>query len=946
MPRLQATWAPDRHVFLWSPTTAVDDALDELTERSVGEVVSRVVATAWDRVRREPVRGRDLTLAQAVPLLMAVQADAAVSDSVRAWSLAAKLAVELAARSRVVPTVVDGQARWRALLSDPEDRERASEIARGLPPAARAIPTKAQGPVLLQPADEVVRSFLDAVLDGLHRQDVWPGPSRGWVRELADALRGDRAQFRPQDARQQALPERIAAWSAQADAPRLQVGFGLELPPEGDVLRFPLRLLLHPAGRSDQAIPLREGWQSQGSVHVGEEVFPHPAQAALTALARAATLCPALAPSLDGATPRDLSWTAAEAWAFLDSGRPALEAAGFRVRLPASFERAGRHRIRVQIRLILPEGDSLTLHQPLGCRWEVLVGDQILTGSQFAALATLRQPIVQFHGQWVFLDPVEIARLPDDLTSDTELPAAVALRAALTGEHDGVPVVADARLELLLQALRSPPETPAPPGLAGTLRPYQAEGFSWLATLGALGLGACLADDMGLGKTVQLITHVLHRRTRASQRPSLVVCPTSVLGNWQREIARFAPSLRVLRWHGMNRDGRLDAADVVVTTYGLLVRDPVLLAQAWDVVALDEAQAIKNPDSRRAKAASGLVARHRVALTGTPVENRLDELWSLMHFLMPGLLGRRAAFRRNVAVPVERFGDQEVAQRLKLGVAPFLLRRLKTDPGVIDDLPEKVESRSWCALTAEQRALYEDVMEAHLEEIKSAESSRRRGRILAMLTALKQVCNHPLHYLTKRRSRPNTTLTGRSGKLLRLTEILEAVWDNHDRALVFTQYREMGELLCTHLATLLGEPVEFLHGGLTPNRRDQMVRTFQTDDEAAPVLVISLRAGGTGLNLTRASHVVHYDRWWNPAVEDQATDRAHRIGQHQRVQVHKLVTEGTLEERIDSLLVQKRELAQSVIGSQDPAWVTEYDDNALRSLVALAGESLELSVDE
>ncbi|MCA9567567.1 MAG: DEAD/DEAH box helicase, partial [Myxococcales bacterium] len=497
---------------------------------------------------------------------------------------------------------------------------------------------------------------------------------------------------------------------------------------------------------------------------------------------------------------------------------------------------------------------------------------------------------------------------------------------------------ADDRLELVIEALRSPPPVDPPSTLVGDLRPYQLGGLAWLSTLGQLGLGACLADDMGLGKTIQLIAHIARRREkRADRPPSLVVCPTSVLGNWRREIQKFCPSLRVARYHGPNRhEVDLEGADVVLTTYGLLVRDVELLGEVtWDVVALDEAQAVKNPDSQRARAARELRARHRVALTGTPVENRLDELWSLFDFLVPGLLDPRATFRRTVAVPIERFGDQEVARRLKLGVSPFLLRRLKSDPNIIDDLPEKLESVDYCALKPEQARLYREVVEEAMAAIEGAEAIQRRGRVLAMLTRLKQVCNHPVQLLKE----ADGELADRSGKLERTTELLDSILELGEQALLFTQYREMGLLLQRHLLETWEIDVPFLHGGVSPEGRDAMVKAFQTDPDAPPFLIISLKAGGTGLNLTAASHVIHYDRWWNPAVEDQATDRAYRIGQRRNVQVHKMVSQGTLEERIDTLLDEKRSLAESVVGSGERL-VADLDDEALRALVALGDDAV------
>ncbi|MBT3221555.1 MAG: DEAD/DEAH box helicase, partial [Proteobacteria bacterium] len=637
--------------------------------------------------------------------------------------------------------------------------------------------------------------------------------------------------------------------------------------------------------------------------------------------------------SLDGSRPTSLTLDPKQTWRFLNEGVHLLREAGFGVRIPLEFAKAGCQRIRARMR-VEAECDAngkVDLSKLLKFRWEVTLGDLILDGASFSEILERRDPVVMFRGQWVLLDPSELAKLPDGLPQEGKLPPAVALRAVLMGEHEGVPVIADRRLQLVLEALRHPPEYPLPRGLKGTLRPYQIEGFYWLTTLGELGLGACLADDMGLGKTIQLITHLLNRKGKKPKRPSLVVCPTSVLGNWIRELTKFAPSLRVLRHHGLNRHiDQSTNADVVLTTFGLLVRDQEKLANVeWDIICLDEAQAIKNPDSQRAQAARTLQGRHRIALSGTPIENRLDELWALMEFLIPGLLGKRAAFRRQIAVPIERFGDEKMAHRLRLGVSPFLLRRVKTDPNVINDLPEKNERRDYCTLMAEQARLYQQVVDEAMQVIENSSDIARRGRILAMLTALKQVCNHPSQYL-----RDDTELSNRSGKLERCVDLLDTIFDIGEHALIFTQYRQMGLRLQTQIQSLFGEEVPFLHGGTPTRQRDEMVRSFQEDEDASAVLIVSLRAGGTGLNLTRATHVIHYDRWWNPAVEDQATDRAYRIGQHENVQVHKLICQGTLEERIDELLEEKRHLAESIVGGGE-RWVTELDDNSLRALVAL-----------
>jgi SNF2 family DNA or RNA helicase len=488
-------------------------------------------------------------------------------------------------------------------------------------------------------------------------------------------------------------------------------------------------------------------------------------------------------------------------------------------------------------------------------------------------------------------------------------------------------------------------ELSQPEQLRGELRPYQRRGFSWLNFMRHYGLGACLADDMGLGKSIQAIALLLHERVQTPKGgPTLLVCPTSVMGNWQRELARFAPSLRVLLHQGTERARGEQLAkaaalhDVVITSYQLLTRDrESLTALDWRLAILDEAQNIKNSDTRQAQAARALRAAARIALTGTPVENRLSELWSLMAFLNPGYLGGETDFRRNYARPIERAGDAEAAERLRRLTGPFILRRLKSDPTIINDLPEKIEMKVFVPLTQEQATLYEATVREALEQIATADAQgeelRRRGLVLAMLTRLKQICNHPAHFL-----KDGSALEGRSGKLERLGEMLEELQANNDRALIFTQFAEMGELLERHLGEHLNAETLFLHGGTPARERDHMVRRFQAA-EGPPFFILSLKAGGIGLNLTHATHVFHFDRWWNPAVEDQATDRAFRIGQTRNVQVHKFVCGGTLEERIDALIEGKRALVAQVLGAGE-SWLTELSTAQLRDLVALRHEEI------
>jgi superfamily II DNA or RNA helicase len=695
-----------------------------------------------------------------------------------------------------------------------------------------------------------------------------------------------------------------------------------------------------------------------GPIVVGGRTVGDPEAALATGLASAARLFAPLDRTLDERRPVSIHLDPGEVADLLGDGRAALAAAGVVVELPGDLADAGTRELRLRVRIgstapVPPRAatdDGLALASLTDLRYEVALGDDSLTSEEFHRIVDLKAPLVRWRGRWVRVDHGETDRIAALAGRTAALRLTEALAAALSGTYhtrDAGPVaaVADGDLLRLLDRLRGAeaPATARIVGIDGELRAYQERGVAWLQRLSELGMGGVLADEMGLGKTLQAIALLTGR---AQDRPHLVVCPTSVVGNWEREIARFAPDVEVLRHHGTERAvtaRRFRPGTVVVTSYALLRRDLGLLEDAdWDVVVLDEAQQIKNPASKGARAARALTARTRIAMTGTPLENRLSELWAIIDVTNPGLLGSQRAFNERYAVPIERWHDQEAAARLRRLIAPFVLRRRKDDPEVAVDLPPKQELTVSCGLTREQAALYQaTVEEAFGTDALGGTSFERRGRILALLTALKQICNHPRQYL-----RDGGTLGGRSGKLARATELLSELVDAGDRVLVFTQFREMGALLVEHLQDRLGLPeVPFLHGGLGLTARDEMVRRFQEDDDAPPVLLVSLRAGGTGLNLTRASHVLHFDRWWNPAVEDQATDRAHRIGQTRTVTVHRLVTTGTLEERIDELLTRKRALADAVVGSGE-AWVTELDDEALRELVSLSTDHLDVSDDD
>lgn len=744
-----------------------------------------------------------------------------------------------------------------------------------------------------------------------------------------------------------------------------------------------VRLLLQARDDPSLLLPVSEAWRRRGlRTLLAEREDWDPAEYVLTALGQAAALCPGVASALERpsvlAFPGTDGYTldAQGAYGFLTESALALEEAGFGVILPAWWTGKGtKARLAVRARVRSPGAKArlaagFSLDDLVDVRWSAVLGDAELDPRELAALARAKAPLVRLRGQWVQLDPSELqaaarfwqTRAAGKL-SVREVVGLVtgAAQTPVGFEVDGVEATGWVK-ELLtrLDGKTGFGELPPPAGLAGRLRPYQERGYSWLSFLRQWGLGACLADDMGLGKTIQTLALIqrdweaaaagmsagegdgpVSAAVPAGPAPVLIVCPTSVIDNWRREAARFTPGLPVLVHHGPEREkgaafeeaARRSA--MVVTSYSLLVRDARLLQEIhWAGVVLDEAQNIKNPHTKQARAARSLGAGYRVALTGTPVENHVGELWSLMEFLNPGLLGSEGRFQREFLVPIHAERDEGAARRLRRVTGPFILRRVKTDRSIISDLPPKQETKVFCRLTREQATLYAAVLRDMEDGLGSAEGMERRGLILATLTKLKQVCNHPAHLLGD-----NSPPAGRSGKLARLTELLEEVLEAGERALVFTQFADMGMILQRYLRGAFGREVLFLHGGLPRPRRDEMVRRFQ--GEAGPaVFVLSLKAGGTGLNLTAANHVFHFDRWWNPAVEDQATDRVFRIGQTRGVLVHKFVCAGTLEERIDELLERKREVAGAVVGTGE-AWLTELSDRQLRELFALSREAVE-----
>ncbi|MEU0533896.1 DEAD/DEAH box helicase [Amycolatopsis tolypomycina] len=884
----------------------------------------------------------------------------------------AGLAAELVGRGRVLPTLLRrgdaAEARWRPVLQG-VDFVAFDALVAAMPPVGRAeqiAPLTGASPRAL--VTDALHTLVDAaVRDRLARAEPpvdlrgGPGPAGAWL----SALRGGDPRLDLPLAELRVLADAVAKWDEVADTDvvdgracfRLAEVTTLRQPaaddPDdqtGDGTKWQLQFLLR--ATADPSLLL-----SAGQIWAGEAngLVRDPRGLFVAELGRAALVEPVLAPALRRTQPSEYDLTVEEAEHFLTSGAKRLLDAGFEVQLPATWD--GRRRLALRLSVRSTPAEQVVARTRVGrdelagFRWSIAVGDDELGEEELAKLVAAKTPLVRLRGRWISVDAERLRAglefLRRDPARQSPHPtAAELLELVHSGVETPLPVtdvradgwVGDILAGRVQQTLR-PVELP--PSFRATLRPYQQRGVSWLAFMAALGLGACLADDMGLGKTVQTLALEAVERADGRHLPTLVLCPVSLVGMWQREAANFAPGLRVYAHHGGARGHgdalaeRVAAADLVVTTYATATRDAGELETfTWRRLVLDEAHAIKNADTATAKAVRRFPAGHRLALTGTPVENRLADLWSVLDLLNPGLLGSRFEFRQRFAVPIERRGDTAAAAALRRRTRPYLLRRVKTDPAIVPELPDKIEIRQEYRLTREQGTLYSAVVEEMMKKIEDSQGIKRRGNVLAAITKLKQVCNHPAHLL-----HDGSPLGDRSGKVTRLEEVLAEILASGDRALCFTQYTEFGHLLVPHLADRLGTEVGFLHGGLAKGARDAIVDRFQSG--AGPrILLLSLKAGGSGLTLTAAGQVLHLDRWWNPAVENQATDRAFRIGQRRTVQVRKFLCPGTVEDHIDTLITKKRALAGMVVGEGEN-WLTELSTDTLREVLTLGEDAID-----
>lgn len=939
-----------------------------------------------------------MALLNSLPLAAVSETESLIGSDLRFWSHIARWSLDLMARSKVLPSLQVNADRaialWQVLLDSSIDQERFQTFAQRMPTACRTYraldAVDDDTPALPR---SLMLSFLNAVVEGELRQAIArqplpnaPFPKDMALREWLQAL-GPDSTLTADATKLERLDALLSQWLAPLKSHLTQQLASFRpcvylQPPAPGQMHWVLEFCLQATDDPEFLVTAKTIWNNPvDRLTLLGRTIDQPQETLLAGLGLVSRLYPVIEASLQVQQPESCLLAPNQVYDFIKTTVWRLQDSGIGVVLPPGLanQQGWANRLGLSIRAEAPtlQNQRLGLKNLLNYKWELTIGGQRLSKAEFDRLVALDTPLVEINGEWVELRPQDVKAAQTFFASRKDQ-MALSLEDALrisTGDTqmiEKLPVLnfeASGPLQELIGALTQGNQTVSlidpPDQFRGELRPYQQRGASWLSFLEKWGLGACLADDMGLGKTIQFIAFMLHLQEQAAlEKPTLLICPTSVLGNWEREVKRFAPTLSVMVHHGDKRSQdkafarAVKGKHLVITSYALIYRDEASLKQVkWQGIVLDEAQNIKNSEAKQSQAVRQLDADFRIALTGTPVENRLTELWSIMDFLNPGYLGSRHFFQRRFAVPIERYGDTDSLKTLRSLVQPFILRRLKTDRDIIQDLPDKQEMIVFCGLTAEQATLYQGLVEQSLEKIESAEGLQRHGMILALLTRLKQVCNHPELLLTaepddaeatppasKGRKRTSAApasgnvqaeaFHARSGKLQRLSEMLEEVLSEGDRTLIFTQFAEWGKHLQAFLEQYFQREVLFLYGGTPKKQREAMIDRFQNDPQGPRIFILSLKAGGVGLNLTRANHVFHFDRWWNPAVENQATDRVFRIGQTRNVQVHKFVCTGTLEERIHELIESKRALSEQVVGAGEN-WLTEMDTDQLRNLLLL-----------
>ncbi|MDJ0591352.1 MAG: DEAD/DEAH box helicase [Pleurocapsa sp. MO_226.B13] len=936
------------------------------------------------------VEGFRLTPNQTIELLQvlsfsSLQADVKyLAGDICFWSHIYRWGLDLIVRQKFLPGIdargankTTPKSIWQPIIDSEVDRVRLAKFARTIPEACLAY-LDAEDSEADTTDEELLLRSLAIILDA--RLRTWidyqpPSNKEGIVQPWLESL-AKSPQLPAKTRNIKRLQNTLYNWTlpiseyivSRHDSNLGQKGyrvcFVLKPPAEIGENReqndWSLNYYLQALDNPDFIVSAGVIWQTAKEfLHLGDRTIEQPQETLLKGLGLATRIYDPIADSLEQAQPLNCLLNPVQVYEFIRAIAWQLQDNGLGVILPSGLT-PGSSEQRLGIKMTASvnqkKGERLSLHSMLKYKLEITVGDRSVSKRDFKKLLARKSPIVEIEGQWIALQPADVKAAQavlDKSNEQLDLSVEDALRLS-TGDTKTLaklPVVKFEPTGVLAGLLDNLTDNKAVEpvnnikGFKGKLRPYQAKGVGWLSFLETWGLGACLADDMGLGKTIQLIAFLLNlKQQNLLNKPTLLVCPTSVINNWEREVKKFAPNLKTVIHHGDKREQgkkfskQVENKQLVITSYSLVYRDlKTLSAIQWQGVVLDEAQNVKNPAAKQSQAVRELPAGFRIALTGTPVENRLTELWSILDFLNPGFLGNRNFFQKRFAAPIEKYGDRESLSILRSLTQPFILRRLKTDKNIIQDLPEKQEMNVYCGLSAEQARLYQQLVDNSLAEIEDSEGIQRRGLILTLLLRLKQLCNHPQLLQETKGKKVKIDceqFSDRSGKLLRLEEMLDEIVDEGDRALIFTQFSEWGKILKPYLETKLKEEVLFLYGSTRREARQEMVDRFQHEPNGPKIFILSLKAGGTGLNLTRANHVFHVDRWWNPAVENQATDRAFRIGQKRNVQVHKFVCTGTLEERISDIIENKKELAEQTVNAGEQ-WLTDLDTNSLRNLLLL-----------
>ncbi|MCY4490049.1 MAG: DEAD/DEAH box helicase [Thaumarchaeota archaeon] len=965
-PSFSATDYLECQVAVWLPTKngrpiPSSDMIDELPSSGTSAKLA-----PWT-VQACQLRGRDASyLVQRTSGRRVLKRGAAIGNSLAYWLDALRLAYSMIATEQFLPNVFEKNgsyhATWTPVFTG-RYAEVLSVLAESMPAVCRAItwPEVKTAPKVhpLYKLTPIVAEFVD----GITRTAIQYNMTRPYMSKRIDsahdawfhALISDDGKIDADVEDASKLSEHVREWRQPFEVysdSSFRLCFKLIEPEENARKRgasdeWKVQYFVHPRSDPSLMIPTEDLLKNKTKIpsrnSYGSREF------LLVALGQASELASIIATGLKTGSMSGFTTDTAGAYQFLQEAST-LEQSGYGIILPSWW--AGKTNSKIRIRANIKKSGmrasgNFSLDTVLQFDWQVALGDQDVTLKELERLAKMKIPLVKSRGQWVVADGEAIQsaiKLLKKASKKMTMREAVMMKLREGPATDDVPEVrvtssVDAVAEVLekLDGKNTLDKLKQPSGFVGKLRPYQVRGYSWLAFLQKWGLGGCLADDMGLGKTIQMLALLQQYVESGGSKPVLLVCPMSLIENWRKETVKFAPELSVLIHHGIKRktgaafkkDAKKHA--LVMSSYGTVQRDISLLNKVeWGGVVLDEAQNIKNYDTKQSRAVRTVDTGFRFAMTGTPVENNVGDLWSIMDFLNPGFLGTQKEFKDDFFVPIQMWHDPEAAERLKNATGPFVLRRLKTDKSIISDLPDKMEMKVYCQLTKEQASLYASVLKEMDNMLKSADGIKRKGIILAVLTKLKQVCNHPAQFL-----KDNSEIGTRSGKMARLTDMLVEAIDAGDRILVFTQFAEMGHLIQKHIQETFGLEVPFLHGGVSRTRRAKMVESFQAAKKDGPrVFILSLKAGGTGLNLTAANRVIHFDRWWNPAVEDQATDRAFRIGQKRNVQVHKFVCSGTLEERIDEMIMQKKQVSENVVGTGE-GWLTELSNDDLRDVLAL-----------